>query len=101
MVTKVKTGHRYIVRVPGVCGGKPIIEGTRIAVWLIVGWFRQGYTPEEIHEMYPHLTLAQIHDALSYYYDHQGEIEKEIRENNPSEQELEELRAAWHRQSST
>lgn len=101
MVTKLKTGHPYIVRVPGVCGGKPVIEGTRIAVWLIAGWFRQGYTPEKIHKMYPQLTLAQIHDALSYYYDHQAEIEKEIRENNPSEQELEDLRAAWHHQSST
>jgi uncharacterized protein (DUF433 family) len=101
MTMKIKTEHPYIVRIPGVCGGKPVIQGTRIAVWLIAGWFRQGYTPEEIQEMYPQLTLAQIHDALSYYYDHQAEIERDIRENNPSEGELKDLQAAWQRLSST
>ena len=101
MATKIKTEHPHIVCVPGVCGGRPVIHGTRIAVWLVAGWFRQGYTPEEIQKMYPQLTLAQIHDALSYYYDHQAEIEEDIRENNPSEEELENLRTAWRRLSST
>jgi uncharacterized protein (DUF433 family) len=33
---------------------------------------------EEIHEQHPHLSLAQIHAALSYYYDHRAEIDSEI-----------------------
>lgn len=98
---KAKTEHPYVVRVRGICGGKPVIKGTRIAVWLIAGWFKQGHTPQEIQQMYPHLTQAQIHDALSYYYDHQAEVEKDIRDNNPTEEELEKLRAEWHRLSST
>lgn len=98
---KTKTEHPYVVCVRGVCGGKPVIKETRIAVWLIAGWFKQGHTPEEIQKMYPHLTLAQIHDALSYYYDHQTEVDKDIRANNPSEEELEKLRAEWRRLSST
>ena len=36
---------------------------------------------EELVRTFPHLTLAQVHDALSYYYDHQAEIDKEIQTN--------------------
>ena len=43
-----------------------------------------GWSPEEIHFQHKHLSLAQIHAALSYYYDHQDEfdaaIERELRE---------------------
>jgi hypothetical protein len=37
-----------------------------------------GLTPEEIQQGHEHLTLAQIYAALSYYYDHQAEIDAEI-----------------------
>lgn len=37
-----------------------------------------GSSPEEMHFQYPHLSLAQIHAALSYYYDHQTELDAEI-----------------------
>jgi len=37
-----------------------------------------GFTPEEMHEQYPHLSLAQIHAALAYYYDHQEELDADI-----------------------
>ena len=37
-----------------------------------------GSSPEEMHFQYPHLSLAQIHAALSYYYDHQLELDAEI-----------------------
>jgi uncharacterized protein (DUF433 family) len=35
----------------------------------------QGMTPEELVAEFPHLTLASVHDALSYYYDHREEID--------------------------
>jgi uncharacterized protein (DUF433 family) len=38
-----------------------------------------GSSPEEMHYQYPHLSLAQIHAALSYYYDHQTELDADIR----------------------
>lgn len=80
----------------GVCGGRPVIKGTRIPVWLIVGWLRDGCSPEQIQqEIYPHLSLAQLYDAISFYYDHQGEIEADIAANTPTEQELEQRRAQW------
>ncbi|HXG68079.1 MAG TPA: DUF433 domain-containing protein [Blastocatellia bacterium] len=37
-----------------------------------------GSSPEEMHFQYPHLSLAQIHAALAYYYDHQAELDAEI-----------------------
>jgi uncharacterized protein (DUF433 family) len=37
-----------------------------------------GWSPEEIHFQHPHLSLAQIHAALSYYHDHQAELDAEI-----------------------
>lgn len=93
-----KTQHCYIVRKKGVCGGRPIIRGTRIAVWVIAGWVQKGYSPEEIHrEIYPSLSLAQIHDALSYYYDHQDEINADLAANNLSEAEIARRRARWQK----
>ncbi len=37
-----------------------------------------GSSPEEMHFQYPHLSLAQIYAALSYYHDHQTELDAEI-----------------------
>lgn len=37
-----------------------------------------GLDPEAIHREHPHLSLAQIHAALSYYYDHQAALDAEM-----------------------
>lgn len=36
-------------------------------------------TPEDLIEAYPRVGLAQVHDALSYYYDHRAEVERDLR----------------------
>lgn len=69
------TDHPHITRTPGVCGGRPVVRGTRIPVKVLVKYHQMGYTPEEILSGHAGLTPAQLHDALSYYYDHQAEIE--------------------------
>lgn len=74
------SAYPYIVRVQGVCGGRPIIEGTRLSVKLIVGWVKQGMTPEEIIDQYPQLSASQIADVLGYYRDHPEEIKAEFAE---------------------
>lgn len=71
--------HKHITKDPFVQGGRAVIVGTRIPVSDIVYWYKQGKDVHEILEFYPHLTLAQIHDALAYYYDQQNEIDKEIK----------------------
>ena len=37
-----------------------------------------GYSPEEIRLQHPHLSLAQIYAAFSYYHDHQEALDREI-----------------------
>jgi uncharacterized protein (DUF433 family) len=77
---RIHTDHPHIVRVQGVCGGHPVIEGTRLSVKLVVGWARMGMTPEEIAAQYPDASIVQIADALAYYKDHPEEIEAEFAE---------------------
>ncbi len=74
------TDHPYIYTNPEMHSGQPTIRGTGITVRNIVESVRVGYSVEELLEAYP-LTRAQVHDALSYYYDHKEEIEKIIKQN--------------------
>ena len=53
-----------------------IIVGTRVPVRAVVELWRLGVAPEEIPTHLSHLTLAQVFDALSYYTDHQAEIQQ-------------------------
>lgn len=78
MEQSVKTEHPHIERRPGVCGGSAVIEGSRIPVRLVVGFIKDGLSVEEILQSYTDLTPAQVHDAISYYYDHQDEIDREL-----------------------
>jgi uncharacterized protein (DUF433 family) len=75
------TGHRYIVTHDDILGGEPIIDGTRTPVRAIVELWRQSIPPEAIPSRLPHLTLAQVFDALSYYSDHQDTINTHIEHN--------------------
>ncbi|MEI6234351.1 MAG: DUF433 domain-containing protein [Planctomycetota bacterium] len=55
------------------------IEGTRTKVLhLILSKQAYGWSPEEMARQYPHLSLAEIHAALTYYYDNQDEINGQI-----------------------
>ena len=75
------TEHPYIVTDDQILSGEPIVRGTRTPVRAIVELWRQGIAPEEIPSNLPHLTLAQVFDALSYYSDHQAEINAHIERN--------------------
>ncbi len=75
------TDHCYISTDDHILNGEPIIRGTRTPVRAIVELWRQGIPPEGIPTHLPHLTLAQIFDALSYYSDHQTEINAHIERN--------------------
>jgi uncharacterized protein (DUF433 family) len=75
------TEHLYVVRDEQILNSEPIIQGTRTPVRAIVETWRMGVVPEEIPNGLPHLTLAQVFDALSYYSDHQDEINGYIDRN--------------------
>ena len=88
----VLTQHIQIT--PNLRGGKPCISGTRIAVSdVAVTHLQLGQSVDEIAATYD-LSLAAVHAALAYYYDHRDEIEAqmqaddafvaEFRRENPS-----------------
>jgi uncharacterized protein (DUF433 family) len=78
-MVSVSTEHVEIT--PGVCGGKPRIAGHRIKVQHVAIWHeRMGMSPEEILSEYPGITLADVHAALAYYYDHREQIDADIKE---------------------
>jgi uncharacterized protein (DUF433 family) len=78
-MVSVSTEHIEIT--PGICGGKPRIAGHRIKVQHVAIWHeRMGMTPDEIVSQHPGITLADVHAALAYYFDHREQIEADIKE---------------------
>ena len=77
-----KVLHPHITSDPAICGGSPIIDGTRFPVRSVVSYIlHHGLTPEELVARFTHLNLAQVHDALAYYYDNRDEIEQDLAAN--------------------
>ena len=69
-----------IVKTREVCGGRARIAGHRVRVQDIVGLYEhQGMTPDEIVSHIPTITLADVHTALAYYFEHVQEIQEEMR----------------------
>ena len=79
MATKIV--HPYITRDKEKGGGKPIIRGTRTRVSNLIPYYKLGYTPEELKQAFPHLTLSKIYDALSFYHENQAKVDEEIEAN--------------------
>lgn len=85
------TEHPYVVMEDGILSGEPIILGTRTPVRAIVETWRMGVAPEEIPLHMPHLSLAQVFDALSYFCDHKDEIMQHIERNRIPEELIDPL----------
>jgi uncharacterized protein (DUF433 family) len=67
---------------PNIAGGKPVVSGTRITVRSITGYYQMGMSIDEILTTLPHLTPSQVHSALAYYFDHQEEIDSDLKESS-------------------
>ena len=77
------TPYPHIVKVEGTCGGQAIIEGTRIAVWHLVGYYyKVGMSVEDILAEWDYLKPAQVFSALAYYHDNKQEIDAIRAENS-------------------
>jgi uncharacterized protein (DUF433 family) len=83
------------MRPSAIHGEKACIVGSRISVQDVYVWHElMGKSPDQIVSEYPFLSLAQVHAALAYYYDHADEIRQQfkigreeaekIRKDNPS-----------------
>lgn len=74
-----KTTYAHISKDPTICGGKACIDGTRIRVLDIACASEHlALSPDEVCDQYPELTLAQVHSALAYYYDHREEVRGDL-----------------------
>lgn len=80
-VNRKETKHFHIAINKNICGGTPIVKGTRISVANIAGYYLMGLSPEEIQRELPHLSLVQIFDAMAFYLDHRQMIDKELEKN--------------------
>jgi uncharacterized protein (DUF433 family) len=74
------TAYRYLVKLPGVCGGHTIVADTRIGVHDVMGLILNGASLESVQRSLPDLTKAQIYECLAYYEDHRTEIDALVTE---------------------
>ena len=66
---------------PGVCGGAPCLVRTRIPVWVLEQYRRQGATESDLLRTYPTLRAEDLVNAWAYVRAHHDEIDQQIREN--------------------
>lgn len=74
------TAYRYLVKRPGTCGGKPIVEGTRIGVHDVIGLIANGNAIDDVVRNFPDLKRSQVYECLAYYEDHRAEIDSLVAE---------------------
>ncbi|MGI0483554.1 DUF433 domain-containing protein [Geminocystis sp. CENA526] len=81
-MTALSIIKEHIEITTGVCGGKPRIAGHRITVQnIVICYEKMGMSADEILLHYPTIDLSDIYAALAYYYDHQEEIRKQIKDD--------------------
>lgn len=81
-----------IVHTPGVMGGQPRLDGHRISVLQIAERVHeQGMDPETITAEFD-IELADIHRALTYYYDN---IDEMTQWRKQRAQRIQDARSTW------
>ena len=75
------TAESLISKTANVCGGSACIRSTRIPVWSLVLWRRQGVSDVRLLEMFPTLSQADLDHAWAYDASHREEIDRDIQEN--------------------
>ena len=80
------TAGSWISKKADRCGGDACIRETRISVWVLVGYRREGLSDKEILEAYPNLTKADFEAAWKYADANGEEIDRAIAENEEGEE---------------
>lgn len=77
MFSATPTEYKHILLDDRAC---PYIEGTSMKiVELVTSIHAYGWSPEELHFQYPHLSMSQIYAALAYYWEHKEEIDADVK----------------------
>ena len=74
---------------PGVRGERAFVAGHRVRVQDIVLWNEEGLSADEIVSRVPTISLADVHAALAYYYDHREVLDRQIQEDDSFASEME------------
>ena len=77
--TQIELDHRGVAWVRG--------TGTKVKE-IVLDKLAYGWSPDEMHEQHPHLSLAQLHAALTYYYENQAAIDEEMQRDEEEEDRL-------------
>ena len=70
-----------IEKTPNVCGGSACIIRTRIPVWTLVSFKKQGLSDSVLLKSYPSLRKQDLNNAWAYYKANKKEIDIDIQEN--------------------
>jgi uncharacterized protein (DUF433 family) len=81
MSASLKTTTSWVLKTPGLCGGRACFRNTRITVWGLVNARRLGASDEELLRDIVGLASDDLRAAWDYYRDHAAEIDEDIREN--------------------
>ena len=80
--------HPFVSETPGVCGGYPVVRGTRTPVWIIVEHYREAGAIEPILRALRHLSREQVQGALDYYAKCPERVDEDIARNERALAEL-------------
>lgn len=58
--------NQRIVRDPKICGGEPVIKGTRVTLRTILASLAEGATVDEILGDFPTLTEADVRAVIAF-----------------------------------
>jgi uncharacterized protein (DUF433 family) len=68
------------------------VSGTRVTLDTLIGFYQQGQTPEELHEGFPTIPLADIYAVIAYYLAHQAEMDHYLKRQA---EQAERIRQEW------
>jgi uncharacterized protein (DUF433 family) len=81
MGTTTRQGAARIVRNSRICGGEPIVDGTRVPVRSIVLQWQHYQNLERVRAAFPRLDAQAIKEALAFYQANREEIDRLIEDN--------------------
>lgn len=81
METIPQRGTARIIRDPRICGGDPIVAGTRVPVHSVVIQWQLYHDINRLIEAFPRLDAAAVQTALAFYETHRAEIDALIEEH--------------------
>jgi uncharacterized protein (DUF433 family) len=85
-VATVRTAqYPRIVRNKRILGGAPVIRGTRVPVRAIAFLWRATGDRARIRRDYPHLTVADVDDAIRFYEAHRLQIDTDLLDEQDGE----------------